>query len=175
MAIHHLRCELWLPLTPEAVFPFFADAFNLAKITPSSLGFIVKTTPPIAMHAGTVIDYTIHWLGLPLRWRTLIESFDPPRQFVDTALRGPYKRWHHTHTFVPESGGTLCGDHVEYALPFGPLGDLVHTLSVRKQVIEIFNYRQARLRELLLGDRAAEAVETLTPDAKRAPLTHSTA
>jgi ligand-binding SRPBCC domain-containing protein len=32
-------------------------------------------------------------------------------------------------------------DRVFYELPFGPLGDLVHLLNVRRDVEKIFDYR----------------------------------
>ena len=39
-------------------------------------------------------------------------------------------------------------DKVNYALPFGIIGRIVHRLFVRKQVEEIFDYRRKVLEEL---------------------------
>ena len=39
-------------------------------------------------------------------------------------------------------------DHVEYALPFGLLGRLVHRLRVRRQLEEIFDYRRRAIEEI---------------------------
>ena len=44
---------------PEAVFPFFADARNLEAITPPLLRFRVVTPDPIAMGAGTFLQYAL--------------------------------------------------------------------------------------------------------------------
>jgi len=84
-----------------------------------------------------------------MHWTSEIAVWEPPYRFVDNQLRGPYKRWHHEHTFVSENGGTRIGDHVDYALPFGILGQLVHTVMVRRDVENIFKFRQQRLAELL--------------------------
>ncbi len=126
----------------EAVFAFFSQPENLARITPPSMGFQVLTPSPIAMHQGAIIDYVVK-VGLPLRWRSLITSYEPPHRFVDEQLDGPYAFWHHTHTFRPlPGGGTELGDVVRYALPLGPLGELAHALAVRRQLRQVFAYRR---------------------------------
>ena len=148
MRIHVLETKLFVPKPLSEVFPFFADAANLERLTPPLVGFTILTPPPIVMQTGTLIDYKIRVNGIPLRWRTLIESFDPPHSFVDTQLRGPYAHWHHTHTFREVSGGTELGDRVEYALPLGPLGKIAHALFVKRQLRTIFDYRAQVMREL---------------------------
>lgn len=138
------------------VFPFFADAANLARLTPPFLGFEIVTPRPIEMRAGTIIDYRIKLNGIPLTWRTQIESFTPGEQFIDVQVRGPYKLWRHTHTFRDVDGGTELGDRVEYALPLGPLGRLAHALIVKRQLRTIFDYRTRVMTELF-GERASPA------------------
>ena len=137
-----------VPRPRSEVFPFFADAANLERLTPSSLGFTILTPQPIAMHPGTLIDYRIKLNGIPMAWRTRIEAFEPGERFIDVQLKGPYKLWRHTHTFRDVPGGTELGDRVEYALPFGPLGKLVHRLFVRRQLKAIFDHRAQVMRDL---------------------------
>ena len=132
-----------LPGTPDEVFPFFADARNLEAITPPLLRFRVLTPDPIVMGAGTRIEYRLRLRGIPVRWLTAIEAWDPPHRFVDVQVRGPYARWHHTHTLRPHpSGGTVMDDHVRYAIGFGPLGELAHRLLVRRDLERIFDFRR---------------------------------
>ena len=142
-----LERSLVVPRGIDEVFPFFADAANLERLTPPFLGFTILTPTPIEMRPGTLIDYRIKLNGIPMKWRTLIESFEPPYRFVDTQLAGPYKRWHHTHTFREVPGGTELGDRVEYTLPFGPLGRIAHVL-VKRQLKTIFDYRAQVMREM---------------------------
>ncbi|MBM3839655.1 MAG: SRPBCC family protein [Verrucomicrobia bacterium] len=143
MTIHEFQCELWLPLPPEELFPFFADAGNLDAITPPWLHFGILTPRPIEMRAGALIDYQIRVRGLPMRWRTLIREWQPPHRFVDEQLRGPYRQWIHEHVFEAHDGGTLARDVVRYAVPFD---FIAHPLFVRRDIEKIFTFRQESLR-----------------------------
>jgi ligand-binding SRPBCC domain-containing protein len=148
--IHTLRREQVLDASPEAVFAFFADPFNLEAITPPLLRFAVVTPGPIAMGAGTFIQYRLRLHGVPLAWDSLIQAWEPPRRFVDVQVRGPYRLWHHTHELEPVDGGrTLMRDTVRYAVGFGPLGALAHRVLVRRDLQAIFAYRAERVPALL--------------------------
>jgi ligand-binding SRPBCC domain-containing protein len=139
-----------LQLPVERAFAFYADARNLEAITPPWLGFRVITAGPIEMAAGTLIDYRLKLRGLPVRWRTRIEAWEPPHRFVDTQLRGPYALWEHTHSFKPDGpDAVVIADHVRYALPLGPLGRLAHAAVVRRDLERIFDYRAEAVRREL--------------------------
>ncbi len=135
----------------EEVFAFFSDAANLEKLTPPWLRFRIVTPTPIEMRPGAKIEYRIDWRVVPIRWLTEIEEWTPPHQFVDIQVRGPYRLWHHTHTFRAVDGGTLVGDKVRYALPLGILGSLAHRLAVRRDVERVFDYRAERIAALFEG------------------------
>lgn len=144
-------------ITPVAVrdaFAVFEDPRNLAKITPAWLNFRITSPGPIVMKKDAVFDYTLRWMGIPLRWRTRITEYEPPFYFVDEQIRGPYVLWRHRHTFHPTEEGTLVSDDVDYILPFGGLGALVHRLVVAEQLKKIFRFRQEALNEILSHGRA---------------------
>jgi ligand-binding SRPBCC domain-containing protein len=155
-----LRRTQRLPLPPERVFEFFADAGNLEAITPPFLNFHIVTPTPIVMRPGALIEYRLRLFGVPFGWRTEIESYDPPRSFVDQQLRGPYSLWHHTHTFAPIAPATGSAaangsietemtDIVRYRLPLGPIGRVAHALFVRRTLATIFDYRRDRIAEMI--------------------------
>src|SRR3954464_6759593 len=133
---------------PE-VFSFFADPANLQLITPPWMNFRILTPTPIEMRAGTLIDYRISVRGIPLRWRTRIDAYDPLQSFADIQLRGPYRSWRHTHSFAERPDGTEVTDHIEYSLPFGPLGAMAHGLFVRRDLERIFAFRREVIERLL--------------------------
>ena len=149
MAEHVFRTELTVDLPRDEVFAFFADAANLERITPAELNFHIETPQPIEMREGALIEYQLKLNGFPMRWKTLISKWDPPHEFVDEQLSGPYKQWIHRHTFTELTPGkTLIQDEVKYRLPFEPLGDLANFIIAR-QVKGIFEHREkAVLSEL---------------------------
>ena len=150
MQVYILRRMQTLHASREEVFAFFQSPENLARITPPWLGFRLLTPSPIAMRHGAVIDYTVRWLRVPVRWTTLITDYQPPARFVDQQIRGPYSFWHHTHEFQETPEGTEMRDTVRYVLPAGPAGTLLHRLLVRRQLEEIFDFRSRVIEELIV-------------------------
>ena len=152
MRVREFQSELWLPLPPEELFPFFADAANLDALTPPWLHFHIVTLPPVEMKAGALIDYRLRVHGLPLRWRTRINDWQPPHRFVDEQIRGPYRQWIHEHTFKARDGGTLAHDSVRYAVP---LDFLAHRLFVRPDIERIFKFRMEALKHRFAAPQLA--------------------
>ena len=149
---HILEREQRLPGAPDEVFAFFADAHNLESLTPPLLRFRLVTPAPIAMGKGALIRYRLTVHGVPVSWLTEITEWDPPHRFVDEQIKGPYAKWHHTHTFEAlADGGTLMRDVVRYRIGFGPLGVLANRLLVQRDVEAIFDFRAARIPALLAG------------------------
>lgn len=142
MHVYTLQREQLVPLAPAETFEFFADAFNLEAITPPWLRFEVATPRPIAMGPGALIEYRLKLHALPVRWLTRIETWERGRRFADRQLRGPYRMWHHTHTFAAHDRGTVMRDVVRYALPLGPIGRLGRAILVRRDLERIFDYRR---------------------------------
>ncbi len=138
-----------IPLPRERLFPFFSDARNLAVITPPRMGFRIRSVKPIVMREGTLIDYTVRVAGVPLRWRTLISHWDPPNEFADEQLRGPYALWHHRHRFTALGPSeTRMDDEVLFRLPLAPLGNLALPF-VKHELRRIFAYRHAAIQRAL--------------------------
>lgn len=148
-----LEAQQWIPRPVDEVFSFFSVETNLEKLTPAFMKFKVmgKSTPEIG--EGTLIDYRLGLHGVPMRWRTRIESWKPGVEFVDNQLVGPYRLWHHTHRFESRDGGTLMTDRVRFALPMAPLGDWFAGPWVRKNVETIFRFRHQAIEALFAKSR----------------------
>ncbi|MFN0158165.1 MAG: SRPBCC family protein [Bacteroidota bacterium] len=141
MKVYQLRKEQFVGRPLTEVFSFFERPGNLAAITPPSMEFRIVTPPPIVMKEGALFEYSVRVMGIRMRWKSLISQYTPPFRFVDEQVKGPYSFWHHTHTFTEVHGGTLIGDEVRYAIPFGMIGRITHRLAVSRQLEHIFSLR----------------------------------
>jgi hypothetical protein len=149
MNAHLLRREQRIPRPPDEVFAFFADAFNLERLTPPLLRFEVLTPAPIELAAGARIRYRLRLHGIPVGWLTEIAEWSPPSRFVDRQLRGPYGLWHHTHDFAAlADGSTQMRDTVRYRVGAWPVGELAMPL-VRRDLEAIFDFRRDAIARLL--------------------------
>jgi len=146
-----LKRAVQLTAPIDKVFAFHADAKNLASITPPWLDFDILT-PDVEMRAGALIDYRIKLKGVPLRWRTEITAWEPGVRFIDTQLRGPYKKWIHEHRFTRVNGehgeNTIVEDDIRYDVPGGAL---TNKLLVRPDLEKIFDFRARKFIELFGG------------------------
>lgn len=138
-AMSRLHTSLLVPRPRAEVFPFFAAAENLQRITPPWVDFKIVTPLPIAMHVGALIDYRLKVHSVPIGWRTEITAWDPPHHFVDTQVNGPYLRWVHSHRFRDVPRGTQVDDEVDFSV-LG--GRVVEHLFVRRDLRAIFLHRQ---------------------------------
>jgi ligand-binding SRPBCC domain-containing protein len=149
MGLHRLERAQFVARPLEEVFEFFSAARNLELLTPPWLRFEVLQPEPARMRAGTLIAYRLRLHGMPLRWVSQIEAWEPGASFVDRQLLGPYRLWHHRHEFEARDGGTLVRDEVHYALSLGALGELADRALIASDLKRIFDFRRQAVARLL--------------------------
>jgi len=142
---HILERITRIPGPIAEVFPFFADARNLVRITPPHMGFHIVSEHSLDMRQNLMIEYKLRIAGLPLRWRSLISEWNPPHSFIDEQIQGPYAQWIHRHEFKADGEDTVMTDVVRYRLPFGILGHMALPF-VKAQLRDIFDYRESAIR-----------------------------
>jgi uncharacterized protein (TIGR01777 family) len=145
---HEMAAEQWVDKPVEEVFEFFSNEKNLEELTPPFLNFNIVGKSPGPIQSGTLIDYKLKIHGVSLVWQTRIDEWNVNQKFVDTQLKGPYRKWHHTHTFEKLGSGTLLKDRVFYRLPLGAIGNALAGWRVVGDVSEIFAYRRKKIGEM---------------------------
>lgn len=149
MKIYTLHKKQNLPITIDQAWEFLSDPKNLKTITPDYMGFHILSGADRPMYAGQIIQYIVTpVLGIKTKWVTEITHSIDKKYFVDEQRFGPYALWHHKHFIKVIDGGVEMEDIIDYKLPFGILGQLVHPILVKPKLKEIFDYRQTKLEEL---------------------------
>ncbi len=157
---HTLKRTTFIPADLPRVFAVFKNPRNLEAFTPPWLGFRILSTTDEIVREGTRIRYRLSLAGLPISWESRITEYAELSHFADEQLAGPYRHWYHRHTFRAVPGGVEMTDVVDYALPLGPLGRLVHWLVVRHQLRAIFDYRTKVMTKLFGGVSTSVAAPT---------------
>ncbi len=168
---HSLQFSDWVPFPVPQVFKFFSNPENLARLMPPETQTRIdrlQLIPPPPSPDGNVtsaknaagvgsILFTsfrpLRWLPLRQPWIAAITEFEWNHHFADIQQKGPFKRWHHRHEFLVDTreglSGTLVHDVIDYEVGFGPLGALVNSLFVARQMRSTFAARQKILPGLL--------------------------
>jgi ligand-binding SRPBCC domain-containing protein len=169
-----LRAEHWIAVPLPKVFVFFADPHNLPRIMPPSQGakilklnlvpprFPEAARPPGLERmagAGTEINFKFRvfpYIPIHERWTALITEFSFNEYFCDIQKQGPFKSWHHTHTFEPKTvdgrEGTMVSDEVEYEVGFGLVGRVLEAMIFQRMMSAIFEHRQKALEKLFADE-----------------------
>jgi len=146
MKLHKLHYVARLPIAIGQAWDFFSSPANLSLITPPEMHFQVLSDLPDRIYAGMISIYRLRpMLGIPVGWVTEITHVDEPNLFVDEQRFGPYKFWHHEHSFRQVDGGVEIDDLIYYGLPMGSIGSLINLLVVRRQLKGVFEFRQRAL------------------------------
>ena len=138
-----------LPITLNEAWDFLSDPKNLKTITPEYMGFIIESGADRPMFPGQIIQYIVTpVMGIKTKWVTEITHVHDKHYFVDEQRFGPYALWHHKHFIKEIPGGVEMEDIIDYKVPLGWLGQLVHPIIVKPKLDEIFEYRRKKLIEL---------------------------
>lgn len=149
MKIYTLHKKQKLPITIEEAWSFLSSPKNLKTITPDYMGFDILSGADREIFPGQIIQYIVTPIfGIKTKWVTEITHVQHEHYFVDEQRFGPYSLWHHKHFIKPINGGVEMEDIIDYKLPMGWIGQLVHPILVKPKLEEIFNYREQKLIEL---------------------------
>ena len=152
MKIYRLHKKQKFPISIDKAWDFLSKPENLKIITPDYMSFDILSGADRSMYPGQIIQYIVTpILGIKTKWVSEITQVKRQNYFVDEQLYGPYALWHHKHFIKAINGGVEMEDIIDYKLPLGWLGQLVHPFLVKPKLEEIFEYRQKKLTELF-GD-----------------------
>ena len=142
MKLYQLRSKQALPISKQKAWDFLSQPKNLKVITPEHMGFHI-------LSGGQIIQYKVSpFPGFTTKWVSEITQVEHGNYFVDVQLFGPYALWHHKHFIHEIEGGVVMEDIIDYKIPLGILGQMVHPIIVKKQLKQIFKFREEKLTNL---------------------------
>lgn len=149
MKIYTLHKSQKLPISLDKAWQFLSDPKNLKTITPAYMSFDILSKIDRPLYTGQIIQYHVTpLLGIQTKWVSEITHIQEKEYFVDEQMYGPYALWHHKHFVKEIEGGVLLEDIIDYKVPLGILGQIVHPFLIQPKLEEIFKYRQEKLTEL---------------------------
>ncbi len=149
MKLYRLVAKQAFTITKSKAWEFLSDPKNLKVITPDHMGFTILSGADRPMFQGQIIQYIVKpFPGYSTKWVTEITHIKDGEYFVDEQRFGPYSLWHHKHFLKEIEGGVEMEDIIDYKIPFGVLGRLAQPILVKKQLQQIFDYREAKLTAL---------------------------
>ena len=149
MKIYTLQKKQKLPITVDEAWEFLCNPENLSKLTPKEMNMTIISGADRPMYAGQVLQYTVTPLaGIKSKWVSEITQYQDRKYFVDLQLYGPYAFWHHKHFIHEIDGGVEMEDIIDYKVPLGILGQLIHPILVKPKLDSIFNYRKEKMEEM---------------------------
>ncbi|MEN8775062.1 MAG: SRPBCC family protein [Akkermansiaceae bacterium] len=148
MKVHSLSQEQTIPISIKEAWSFFSSPKNLEAMTPPDMGFKIVSLPSETLYEGEIIQYSVKALpGIWIPWISEIKSLHEGESFVDDQISGPFKFWHHRHSFEEIDGGTIVKDLIHYTVGFGVFGEIARALVVKKQLAKMFEHRRVVLEE----------------------------
>jgi uncharacterized protein len=137
-----------LPASREELFLFFSDPNNILKVTPPDTSVKITYLSHRPLQLGSVIEFVVTKLGLPLKWKAEVVEHEPGIFFIDEQRKGPFKFFRHKHAFLPHANGTEAIDEIELEMPLGFIGQIGYHLIIQRDLKRTFEYRRNALAAL---------------------------
>ena len=148
MKVHSLSQEQKIPVPIDQAWEFFSSPRNLEAMTPPKMGFRIVSLPSEILYEGEIIEYSVKVLpGVWIPWVSEIKALKMGESFVDDQISGPFKFWHHRHSFEETTGGTVVKDLIHYSVGFSFFGEIARVLVVKNQLAKMFEHRRLVLNE----------------------------
>lgn len=103
---------------------------------------------------GETVTWRAKHFGIPFTMTSQITELEHPVRFVDEQTRGPFRRFHHEHTFEAYNACTLMIDRIEFDAPLGPLGRLVERALLGSYLPKLIRERNDFLKRTAESRRA---------------------
>ena len=140
----------------DAVYAWHAKPDALTRLTPPwENARVVERTGSIEQ-PGSRVKIRLRAGPFFQTWTAEHTACEPGRMFRDVMIAGPFRRWEHTHLFIPDGQNkSWLEDRVEYEFQLGWFGKLVGGVYTKRRLSRMFACRPRG---------TAEAISQEAPD-----------
>lgn len=137
------RAESIIRTTPERLFAFheLPDAVD-RLMPPWERARVIERAPDLLPGRRAVAEVRV-FLWFSMRIESVHTVYDPPHRFEDEQVRGPFRRWHHSHIIEPHREGAVLVDEIDFEPPLALLSGWI----VKRRLRRLFEYRHRVTRE----------------------------
>ena len=133
-----------MPVSREALFAWHEREGAFFRLVPPWERIALLRKDP-TIRPGSEVHFKIYSGPFYLTWVSRHTTYNPPREFIDEGMKGPFKRWIHYHRMHSISNEA---SEMEDELIFDTF------FPVKKQIERLFNYRHTLLRHDLSVQKA---------------------
>jgi uncharacterized protein len=129
------------------VFDYLESLGAFERLKPPTEGMRVKK-PATSLRNGSIVELEVPVFGpFCMPWHLEHRDYQAGQQFKDVQVKGPFKRWEHTHAVVPKNSEgqdeqCILQDTLEIEFPFGPLTQWFMAPLIRAKLNALFRYRE---------------------------------
>lgn len=104
---------------------------------------------------GAISVFRINFGPITFKWVAKHFGYIQNLQFQDKMIKGPFKKWVHTHSFIPQ-GPNQCiiEDKINYTPRFGKIGSKIIQKRIQNYLNQLFLYRS----RILVNDTILEKI-----------------
>lgn len=130
-----------IPCDVNTLFDYHTKNGALERLIPPWSGLsVVSQTGGI--NDDAISDFRIALGPIKTKWVSKHFGYIHNRQFQDEMIYGPFKKWVHTHSFIPEdTKQCIIEDKIKYTPKFGKLGSRIFKKKIHNYLNQLFMYR----------------------------------
>lgn len=120
MAVQRSLFRSAMPADAAALHDWHARPGAFLRLSPPWQRVTLEEAPR-GLSVGTRAILRVHVGPFSRRWVAEHVEHVPGESFRDVQRSGPFRRFDHTHRFLPAPGGSLLEDQIDWEAPFAPL------------------------------------------------------